>query len=224
MTDQIAAAGNTQTTGDATPAPATAALLGAEIAGTQQQATEVQAPAADAQQTADTTQATDPAAAEGVKPEGAPESYDFKAPEGFVLDDAVIGEFSNVAKELGLSQDAAQKIVDKLSPKLAERTAQAQQEAVTKYRAELVDQVKADKEIGGDKLNERLAVADKALSAFGTPELRTLLNTSGLGDHPEIIRAFYRAGKAISDDVFVPGGARQATTGNKTIQQVLYDK
>jgi len=204
MTDQIADTGNIQTTGDATPAP-TAALFGAEIAGAEQQAADGQAPA-DAQADAGITEAD--AAAEGVKPNGAPESYDFKAPEGVVFDDAVIGEFSTVAKELGLSQDAAQKIVERLTPKLAERTAHAQAEAVTKYRAELVSQVKADKEIGGDKLNEKLAVADKALSAFGTPELRTLLNTSGLGDHPEIIRAFYRAGVAISEDKFVPGGTK----------------
>lgn len=217
MTDQIADTGNTQPTGDATPAP-TAALLGAEIAGAEQQATDVQAPA-DAQADAGTTEAD--TAAEGDKPEGAPESYEFKAPEGVVFDDAVIGEFSTVAKELGLSQDAAQKIVERLTPKLAERTAQAQAEAVTRYRTELVSQVKADKEIGGDKLNERLAVADKALSAFGTPELRTLLNTSGLGDHPEIIRAFYRAGIAISEDKFVLGGTKP-TKAEQSAASKLY--
>ena len=45
---------------------------------------------------------------------------------------------------------------------------------------------------------------------FGTPELRDVLNMTGLGNHPEIIRAFYRAGKAISEDAFVSGSPRRA--------------
>jgi len=45
------------------------------------------------------------------------------------------------------------------------------------------------------------------MDKFGTPELTKLLNASGMGNHPEIIRAFYRAGKAISEDSFV-GGSR----------------
>ena len=53
-------------------------------------------------------------------------------------------------------------------------------------------------------------VAKKALETFGTPELRTLLNESGMGNNPEVIRAFYRVGKAISEDKFVSGKATPA--------------
>jgi hypothetical protein len=52
------------------------------------------------------------------------------------------------------------------------------------------------------------------MDAFATPELRTLLNESGLGNHPEIIRAFYRAGKAISEDGFVAGGHKATDKGD----------
>ena len=67
--------------------------------------------------------------------------------------------------------------------------------------------MKTDAEIGGDKLPENLAVARKALETFGTPELKALLNESGLGNHPEVIRFFYRSGKAISEDRVIRGGA-----------------
>jgi len=63
------------------------------------------------------------------------------------------------------------------------------------------------------KLAESLGTAKKALDAFGTPELQTLLNESGLGNHPEIIRFMVRAGRAISQDTFVPAG-RQAGEGD----------
>jgi hypothetical protein len=74
---------------------------------------------------------------------------------------------------------------------------------VEAIRNEWMQASQVDKEFGGDKLNENMAVAKKALDSFGTPELRTLLQQSGLGNNPEVIRFMYRAGKAISEDTFV---------------------
>ena len=133
----------------------------------------------------------------------APEVYEFKAPEGKDFDPEVIKSFSEIAKELDLPQDAAQKMLDKVAPKIMERQMQALETA----RNEWAESARTDKEFGGDKLNDNLVVAKKALDSFGTPELRKLLNESGLGNHPEMIRLMYRAGKAISEDRFV-GGAR----------------
>lgn len=44
------------------------------------------------------------------KPEGAPEKYEFVEPEGAKFDSAVLDTFSEVAKELNLSQENAQKV------------------------------------------------------------------------------------------------------------------
>ena len=144
------------------------------------------------------------------KPEGAPESYEFKAPEGTQFDDAVIGAFSEVAKELNLPQDQAQKVLDKMAPVIAARQAEQFQAA----RTEWAEAAKTDKEFGGEKLTENLGTAKKALDALATPELRTLLEESGLGNHPEVIRVFYRAGKAISEDRFVAGQAGKTNQGD----------
>jgi len=243
---QIASSGTTQNTGDATaaatqPTPAeisaTSAasaptLLGGEAtkaADTMQpagQTAPAQAAPADATKTEAKSKA-DPGKPDGDKAPGeqekqrAPEKYEFKAPEGVKLDDAVIGEFESVARELGLSQDAAQKLVEKIAPKMAERTAAQQAEAFAAFRADLVNQVKTDKELGGEKLAENLAVAKKALDNLGTPALRMLLEQSGLGDHPEIIRMFHKAGKAISEDGFVPGG-KQPGAGEQNAATKLY--
>jgi hypothetical protein len=59
------------------------------------------------------------------------------------------------------------------------------------------------------------------VTGFGTPELRTLLNESGLGNHPEVIRMMYRAGKAISEDRFVAPSAG-GPTGSKDFAKSLY--
>ena len=143
------------------------------------------------------------------KPEApkVPEAYEFNVPEGVELDKAAVDEFSAIAKELGLDQTGAQKVAD-VAVKMAQRQAEAHQAQVTSW----VEEVKADKEIGGDKLNENLAMAKKALDHFGTPELKDLLNMTGLGNHPAVIKAFFKAGKAISEDTFVPGAPKGAST------------
>ena len=144
------------------------------------------------------------------KPEGAPESYEFKAPEGVQFDDTVIGAFSEVAKDLNLPQEQAQKVLDKMAPVMQAR----QLEQLQAARADWAESAKTDKEFGGEKLAENLGMAKKALDTFATPELRALLNESGLGNHPEVIRMFYRTGKAISEDRVVTGQGGAANQGD----------
>ncbi len=155
-------------------------------------------------------------AKEGEGAEPPAEYADFTAPEGVTLDGEVSGDLKSLAKELKLSQEQAQKIAD-LGVKLQQRSAQAQTEAVAQARSKWAADAKVDKEIGGDKLPETLSIARKALDAFGSPELRTLLTASGLGSHPEVIRLLARAGKAISEDTVVSGQRNASPTSAKDL-------
>lgn len=152
------------------------------------------------------------------KLQGAPEKYEFVAPQGVTYDDVVIGQFSEIAKELNLPQDSAQRILDKVAPVIQAR----QNEALVTARSEWEQASKSDKEFGGPQIMENLAVANKALNTFGTPELRSMLNESGLGNHPEVIRLLYRAGKAISEDNFVGSGQKGTSTAGDP--QKLFSK
>jgi hypothetical protein len=163
--------------------------------------------------------------ADGAQPKGdekpaddkgakAPESYDFKMPEGVALDSAAAEEFSGIAKEYGLTQEQAQKVAD-----VGAKMVQRQLEAHAAQVAEWTEAVKTDKEIGGDKLNENLAIARKTIDTFGSPELKNVLNQTGLGNHPEIVKLAYKIGKAISDDGFVRGGN---TTAPRSAAEIMY--
>jgi hypothetical protein len=178
--------------------------------GDQQQVSEGQDQQASEQANTDNPEGNKDGEAQAEKPQGAPEKYEFTPPEGKQFDAEIIGNFSEVAKELNLTQDAAQKLVETMGPKIAERQL-AQVEAI---RNEWAQASQVDKEFGGDKLNENMSVAKKALDAFGTPELRTLLVQSGLGNNPEVIRFMFRAGKAISEDTFV--GSSAGSSGKPT--------
>lgn len=138
-----------------------------------------------------------------------PEAYDLKMPEGVELDQAATTEFTAIAKELKLDQAAAQKLAD-IGAKMAQRQADAHAQLVETW----TEQVKTDKEIGGDKLAENLSVARKAIDTFGSPELKALLNSTGLGNHPEVVKLAFKVGKAISEDGFVSGSPKGNTTND----------
>jgi hypothetical protein len=153
--------------------------------------------------TSTTASTTDPKPTEPV----VPESYELKMPDGVQLDSAAAEEFTAIAKELKLDQAAAQKLAD-IGAKMATRQAEAHAQLVETW----TEQVKTDKEIGGDKLDQNLGIARKAIDTFGSPELKALLNSTGLGNHPEVVKLAFKVGKAISEDRFVTGSPKGAET------------
>ena len=183
--------GDTQQAVDATTEQSTEATT-----GTEQQAESVQD-----QQDSDESSA-ESETSESETPEGAPDKYEFNskvadAPEE--LDPEVLTAFGEVAKELDLPQEAAQKVLDKVAPVIQAKQAKAVEQA----RADWATESQSDEEFGGENLEANLEIAKTSLKEFGTDALKSLLQESGLGNHPEVIRFMYRAGKAISEDGYV---------------------
>ena len=174
---------------------------------TQQQAESVQD-----QQVSDET-AVESETSDQEAPKGAPETYEFNTKitdESAELDPEVVTAFGKVAKELDLPQDAAQKVLDKVAPVIQAKQA----EQVEKARIDWAEESKSDDEFGGETFETNLEVAKTALNAFGTDPFKQLLSESGLGNHPEVIRFMYRAGKAISEDSYVGNSQGANAKGN----------
>lgn len=203
---QTAATAPVDTT-PAAPAPTDAApatLLTADPAAAPQAADTPAAPAADAAPVAD---AQDGKPADD-KPQGAPDEYaDFTAPEGVTLNTEAIDALKAFAKEKNLTQEDAQKLVD-IGAQVTQANVAKLNEQIAQVQAQWLDAAKTDKEFGGDALNENLSIAARARDTFGTPELKAALDTTGMGNHPEVVRFFVRVGKAISEDRLVSGGTR----------------
>lgn len=141
------------------------------------------------------------------KPEDTvPEKYEFTAPEGVEVDSEIVGAFEPVAKDLGLTQAQADKLFGLYTDTILPRVQAAQAEFWANTRAEWVESAKADKEIGGDEFGQKAGAAKSALLKFAGDEFVSFLNDSGLGDHPEMIRTFYRISKSVSDDSFHMNG------------------
>lgn len=167
-----------------------------------------------------------PSAAPAPAEAKAPEEYtDFAVPEGVTFDAEQLGTFKTVAKEIGLTQEAAQKLVSAQAEATKKGLAAAQQR-LEKHFADIggtpdkwPDQCRADKEFGGEKFDENRAIAAKARDQFGTPALKQVLAKLSVGDHPELLRFMYRVGQALSEDTLVAG---RGGAGLKSDAEVFY--
>lgn len=140
--------------------------------------------------------------------EGAPEQYEeFKAPEGLQYDTTVISNFKDVAKELNLSQDKAQVLLDKMAPVIARQQLSRIQEISADWREKTLK----DAEIGGDKWTRAEAdiarVRDKfAIGDDGNidPDIAEFMK-SPAGNHPGVLKLLARVGRAFGEADFPKG-------------------
>ncbi len=154
-----------------------------------------------------TDPAPDPAAYPDVHP---PEDVSF--PQG------ALEEFKTLSAELGLTSEQAQKLLD-LEARFVRAGAQHSAEEKRSRVERWAEQTQA---LYGAQCPEAVSLAVRAADAFGGPELRELLEATGLGNHPVIVRTFSEIGKSISEDV-LPGG-QPAAPQDKTFAEALYGK
>jgi|GEM_PF-331342 len=152
------------------------------------------------------------------KPEGAPEKYEFSAPEGGEIDKEALAHFEPIARELNLNQEQAQKLVDLYGKEVMPKIIAQQAENWQKQTAEWAVSAKEDKDIGGDKFDANMTRAKQAMDKFATPALREFLESTGMGNHPELIRAFVKVGAAMSEDSLVTSNEK----GQRSAADVLY--
>ena len=135
-----------------------------------------------------------------------PEKYEIKFGDK-EADPAILEAFTPIAKDLGLTNEQAQKLAtfhnDQVQALLTSQT-QVQSEAWANVQKQWVSDARADKEYGhlagGKTFDENMSMVAKAMQQFGTPALNKALVDSGMGNHPEIARMMFRVGKAISED------------------------
>ncbi|MGL5734205.1 MAG: hypothetical protein ACRCYS_04990 [Beijerinckiaceae bacterium] len=140
-----------------------------------------------------------------------PEAYALKAPEGRSLDAEAVKLFEPIFKKLTLTNDGAQSLVD-AAPAFVDHIAQQVQNGMT---AQVVETRKAwateaqnDKEIGGANFEQSKAACGRMFDKFGWADggaFRTFLNETGLGSHPEMIRAMVKIAAATGEDSFERG-------------------
>lgn len=179
---------------------------------------------AETPETTEVPEATETAeAAEGQEKQGAPEAYEeFKVPEGMPYDTEAAQEFGELAKELNLTQDQAQKLVDTYAKKQASR-----HDSLVKHLETMKESWVGDiKKEWGDSFDKQAAMAAKG-AELGDESLMDLLNGQDknlpgivLADHPAMARFLAKVGQMTSESSVVEG--TPAGRVPKSVADTLY--
>jgi hypothetical protein len=147
--------------------------------------------------------------------------------EGFSVDPSLVQNADPVLREIGLSNDAANKLLPvarDIMARTQESLVRQIEDAAAVQKKTWYDAFVADPEIGGARRGETEHFAAKALDALGYAlghPFREALDNSGFGNHPDMIRAFRRLGELVGED----GGLVRPTTAssrNRPVWERLY--
>lgn len=124
-----------------------------------------------------------------------------KMPEEIGWDDGVETAFKGIALEVGLNSEQVQKILNwygenaiKGHDVMTANAAEAKNAALQALHEE--------HGIGKDRF---LALAQRALDEFGTPELAAILDKTGVGNDPHLTRMLGQIGEALLEDGQISG-------------------
>ena len=203
----------TSTTPAATP-PASSTQLGAPPAATTTPAAAPGAAEAAGKATPPAGSTTPPPAGGTSQAPTETPPAELKFPDG--TDAGLMEAFRGVAGELKLEAPAAQKIVDSFTKAQSALFAKWDSEAKAE-RAKWSEEIKADKEFGGQAFDANVQHARRAVAKYGGTDLAKLLDSTGLGDHPVVLRTFMRLGKALAEDSVAGTTNTPATASNGSL-------
>lgn len=165
---------------------------------------------------------------EAPKPE--PVEYEYKAPEGVVMDEATDKRFRTVLDEFRADPKAGgQKLLDLYAEKTAEmhdNLLRDQHKAFIETRDGWKKQIMADPEIGGSGHQTAITAAARMRDMFASDhpttskeyaqdmkDLNDFMRITGAGDHPVFVKIFHRIAQRYDEPALPPAGAKPVLNG-----------
>lgn len=142
--------------------------------------------------------------------EGAPEKYDFKVPEGQKLDEKMIERVTPIFKKHGLTNEAAQELINAHNDAIKSITdGLAEQHKTT--REAWAKEIANDPALGNGKDNfkpEVGAIIGRAMADMpNADKFKAAMDLTGAGDNPDFVRGFLHLAKLATEGRPVkPGG------------------
>lgn len=160
-------------------------------------------------------------------------ALELKLPEGF-KEDETTGKFKELAAKLGLKSEGAQGLLDFYAATQKEQAAAAQKEhtqSLEQLSVEYENTLKGDKLYGGQKYEESIQLARKALKAYAEPgdlaELKDFFSKTPLGNYPPLVKLLAKVGRASSEGKLEgtasEGGATPAASDD-AFHRAIYSK
>ncbi len=133
-----------------------------------------------------------------------PESYVFEFSDNTLIDQDLMQDFKNFAAQNNMNVESAKQMA-KFYESYVQKQQANQGQKLNAAQTTMEQQCINDAEFGGAKLHDNLRYARAALTKFDNGQLVKILNSSGFGSHPEVIRFMYRVGKALAEKDMVSG-------------------
>ena len=133
--------------------------------------------------------------------------------------------FREFAHDTGLTQDQASNIL-KLYGDIQEEQEEAHQNGLEELRTNTTMELQKE---WGKNFDGKMDYAKRAFAQFASPELSQLMDESGMGNHPEMLRVFAKVGELMGEDSLVVGtglGSSQLSPdqAQQEIQALYSDK
>lgn len=158
-----------------------------------------------------------------------PEAYTIALPKESPIGADVLAKVSELAKGLSVTDSAhVQSIVDLIHGE-AVAVMDAQQSALKQggalwqaHVARLAAEALADTDIGGtpERLTQHVMKAQAVLKQYGSPEFAAMLEETGFGSHPALIKLLAKVNDSLGDDRLIQGEAPKPKP--KTAAQAIY--
>jgi len=144
-------------------------------------------------------------------------SKDIKLPEGFVADEALSKEFTDVINDDKLSRaERAQKLID-LQAKAMASLSEAGKTAWNTLQTDWQAKVQADPDVGGAKLPSVLQNISTLLDNYGTRELREVFTLTGAGNNVEMVKFLNKIAAKLNEGGPVSGAPPNTAPGAKNL-------
>ncbi len=133
--------------------------------------------------------------------------------------------FREFAHDTGLTQDQANNIL-KLYGDIQEEEQESHQNGLEELRTNTTMELQKE---WGKNYDGKMDYAKRAFAQFASPELSQLMDESGMGNHPEMLRVFAKVGELMGEDSLVVGtglGSSQLSPdqAQQEIQALYSDK
>ena len=129
-----------------------------------------------------------------------PDGYNFGTEPG----DNRLDFFKDAVHKIGLTQDQATNMLQ-LYAAVDNEQSKASDRANADFAVE--SQIELKREWGVD-YDSKIDMAQRAFAQFATPEFSKIMDETGIGNHPELLKAFSKVGEAMGDDKLVVGSGR----------------
>lgn len=155
-------------------------------------------------------------------PTPAPADYTLTPPVGSFVSAEEVEALTKKAKDAGLTKEEAESLLQE-RVEATQAFAKRQQAQLAEARKQWAEEAKNDPVYGGEKFAESAEKARRVIDRFASPELKKMLDETGMGNNPYVFRFVASIANAFSEDQLVRGQTG-ASEGKKSPEEILYGK